>query len=419
MFSQRMKLSAAATFCYRFGTGLKAGADLLKLLNSEAKQGPPNQRRAMMMLAEGAKRGEHLSTVMAEQKWFFPPLMTAMTRVGEATGRLERVLLSLAEHYDHQLKTRRVFLQSIAWPILQLIAGILVISLLIYLMGILTPPGGGEMTDLLGFGLRGGSGVLLFWMYLALFFSVGGLLVWGFMRNVGGVQNLIPLIYMIPKIGTSIQTITISRFCWTMALSLDSGLDPIRSIRLSLDSTDSDYYRAAADDAEKAIREGASLAGALEATSLFPHDFIGRIEISEHSGTDAESIEHLAKEFDERAKRAIKVLAGIATILIRATVIGGSGYVGGELLRLLLDHPQVDVSQITSERLVGRPITTAHPNLRGRSNLKFRPVAALEPSDFLFSALPHGVAATRVEELTALAPKLIDLSADFRLNDAS
>jgi type II secretory pathway component PulF len=316
-----MTLSSAATFCHRFGTGLKAGADLLKLLDSEARQGPPNQRQAMLMLAEGAKRGEHLSTVMAEQKTFFPPLMASMTRVGEATGRLERTLLALGEHYDHELKTRRMFMSSIAWPALQLVAGIMIISLLIYLMGILKPAGGGEMTDLLGFGLRGGSGVLMFWLYLAIFFSILGFCIWAFMRNVAGVQNLVPLIYMIPKIGTWIQTITISRFCWTMAMSLDSGLDPIRSIRLSLDSTDSDYYRAAADDAENAIRGGASLAGALQATSIFPDDFIGRIEIAEHSGTDAESIEHLAREYDERAKSAIKMLAGFATILIRASVI--------------------------------------------------------------------------------------------------
>ena len=128
----------------------------------------------MWQLAEGAKRGENLSKVMAEQK-FFPPLMTAMTRVGEATGRLERALLSLGEHYQHQLQTRRMFVSSIAWPMLQLVAGILVISLLIYLMGVLVPAGGGEMTDMLGFGLRGGSGVLMFWLYLSIFFgTIGG-----------------------------------------------------------------------------------------------------------------------------------------------------------------------------------------------------------------------------------------------------
>lgn len=275
----------------------------------------------MQKLHDGAKRGEDLSDVMAQHKSFFPPLMAAMTRVGEATGRLERALLSLADYYQHQLQTRRMFLQSIAWPMLQLVAGIGVISLLIWVMGILTPAGGGQMTDILGWGLRGTSGVLWFWLYVGSFFGLIALMIWAFSRNIAGIQNLVPLIYMIPKLGPSIQTIAISRFCWTMALSLDAGLDPIRCIRLALDSTDNDYYRAGADDAEKAILGGASLAEGLAATDLFPDDFLGRIEISEHSGTDAESIEFLAREYDERAKSAIRLLAGIATIVVRTTVI--------------------------------------------------------------------------------------------------
>ena len=85
--------------------------------------------------------------------------------------------------------------------------------------------------------------------------------------------------------------------------------------------TDSDYYRAGGDDAENAIRGGATLAGALEATHLFPRDFISRVEISEHSGTDAESMAHLAQEYDERARGAVRMLAWAATILVRVSVM--------------------------------------------------------------------------------------------------
>jgi type II secretory pathway component PulF len=321
VFSQRMKLSNASQFCYRFGTGLKAGADLLKLLDSEAKNGPPNQREAMHYLAEGARRGEQLSVLMAQRDSFFPPLMAAMTRVGEATGRLERALLTLSEHYRKQLETRRMFMRSIAWPLLQLIAGIGIVSLLIYLMGILKPAGGGRMTDLLGFGLYGAEGVFKFWLYVGIVFGLILAGIWAFMNNIGGLHNLVPLIYKIPKVGASIQTLTISRFCWTMAMALDSGLDPIRSIRLALDSTDSEYYRSGGDDAERAILAGATLAGGIEATSLFPQDFIARVEISEHSGTDAESMNYLAQEYDERAQIAVKWLTGLATIIIRVSVM--------------------------------------------------------------------------------------------------
>ncbi len=315
-----MKLSAASKFCHRFGTGLKAGVDIVRALESEASHSTGRQSDAMKKLVQGVKQGEQLCDVMKRDK-FFPPVMTSMVRVGEETGRLERTMFMLSNHYQHLLDSRRIFVRSIAWPMLQLVAAIGILSLLIYLMGILTPAGGGQMTDILGFGLRGGSGVLIFWLYVGAAFGGIALLVWAYLRNVAGVQNLIPIIYAIPKLGDSIQTITISRFCWTLALALDAGLDPIRSIRLALESTDSDYYRAGADKAESAIRGGATLSGTFEATELFPPDFIGRVEISEHSGTDAESMEYLAKEYDERAKTALRVLSGVATIIIRVSVV--------------------------------------------------------------------------------------------------
>lgn len=311
-----MKLSTAEKFCHRLGTGLKAGADLMRLLASEANQGSPRHRQAITTVAEKVKRGEQISDAMSEDP-YFPKLMVTMLRVGEETGKLERTLFTLNEHFQHQIATRRWFISSITWPALQLVGAIGVLSLLILIMGIM----GERMSDVLGFGLRGTSGVLWFWFYISIVFGIIGLMVWGYFRNVAGVQNLIPLVYKIPIIGPSIQTITLAKFCWTLSLALGSGLDPIRSIKLSLDSTDSDYYRSGGDDAEQAIRRGASLSESLEATGVFPNDFLQRIEIAEHSGTDAESIDYMTKDYDERARRAIKVIAGTFTVLIRVAVM--------------------------------------------------------------------------------------------------
>ncbi|MBK7897718.1 MAG: N-acetyl-gamma-glutamyl-phosphate reductase [Anaerolineaceae bacterium] len=102
---------------------------------------------------------------------------------------------------------------------------------------------------------------------------------------------------------------------------------------------------------------------------------------------------------------------------INVSIVGGSGYVGGELLRLLLGHPEVTVKQITSQQHAGRFVHGVHPNLRGATRLKFSPVEALEPCDLLFLALPHGRAAEQIDQFASLAPRLIDLSADFRLRD--
>jgi N-acetyl-gamma-glutamyl-phosphate/LysW-gamma-L-alpha-aminoadipyl-6-phosphate reductase len=105
--------------------------------------------------------------------------------------------------------------------------------------------------------------------------------------------------------------------------------------------------------------------------------------------------------------------------MTRVSIIGGSGYGGGELLRLLLGHPNVDVSQVTSRSHLGEYVYQVHPNLRKRTQLKFSDPAVLEPVDLLFLAQPHGEAQRHIEEYAKLAPRIIDLAADFRLRDAA
>lgn len=104
--------------------------------------------------------------------------------------------------------------------------------------------------------------------------------------------------------------------------------------------------------------------------------------------------------------------------MIRAAIVGASGYAGGEVLRLLLDHPEVEVVQVTSRRHLGEYVYQVHPNLRKRTSLKFSDPAGLEAVDVLFLALPHGEAQHQIDRLAGLATYIIDLSADFRLKRA-
>lgn len=103
--------------------------------------------------------------------------------------------------------------------------------------------------------------------------------------------------------------------------------------------------------------------------------------------------------------------------MISVSIVGGSGYTGGELLRLLLFHGACEVKRVTSERFAGKAVHKAHPNLRNASALKFSTLEELEPCDVLFLCLPHGHTVERFDAFSALAPRIIDLSADFRLSD--
>ena len=102
---------------------------------------------------------------------------------------------------------------------------------------------------------------------------------------------------------------------------------------------------------------------------------------------------------------------------IPVVIVGASGYTGGELLRFLLAHPGVEVRQITSESHRGEPAAALHPNLRKATTLKFAAMGELQPCDTAFLCLPHGRAVEIIDEVTAKAERVVDLSADFRLRE--
>ena len=103
---------------------------------------------------------------------------------------------------------------------------------------------------------------------------------------------------------------------------------------------------------------------------------------------------------------------------IVVSILGASGYAGGELLRLLLGHPNVVVQQAASASFAGEPVGRVHPNLRGGvTDLRFCNPDDLEPCDVLVSCLHHGRAMNRIDSLFELAPRVIDLSSDFRLRN--
>lgn len=104
---------------------------------------------------------------------------------------------------------------------------------------------------------------------------------------------------------------------------------------------------------------------------------------------------------------------------LKVGIVGGTGYTGVELLRLLSIHPHVELTAITSRGEAGMPVADMFPSLRGYVNLKFTDPAQsnLTDCDVVFFATPHGVAMSQAQELIDANVKVIDLAADFRLQD--
>lgn len=107
--------------------------------------------------------------------------------------------------------------------------------------------------------------------------------------------------------------------------------------------------------------------------------------------------------------------------MVRVAVAGASGYMGAELLRLLLVHPNAQLTAVTSERLAGEPLDRLFPSLRGLTNLVFQelnPERLAGEADLIFFALPHAESQRHVPTLRRHGRRVIDLSADYRLHDA-
>lgn len=114
-------------------------------------------------------------------------------------------------------------------------------------------------------------------------------------------------------------------------------------------------------------------------------------------------------------------MTSTATKRIKVGIVGGTGYTGVELLRMLSQHPNVELTAITSRKEDGMPVAEMYPNLRGHVKLAFSSPdkARLTDCDVVFFATPHGVAMAQAHELLAAGVRVIDLAADFRLQDTA
>ena len=105
---------------------------------------------------------------------------------------------------------------------------------------------------------------------------------------------------------------------------------------------------------------------------------------------------------------------------MRVGIIGGSGYTGGEVLRLLLTHPEAEVTYVTSRSRIGEYVYRVHPNLRGFTRLRFSELNLSRIGDLcdaVVLALPHGVGLDLPPRLLEMGIKVVDLSANYRLRD--
>jgi type II secretory pathway component PulF len=320
LFSPRANTKQLAGFCRRMATSLGAGVDLRRTLNREAETTRGGLQRRLTLVRDDAARGSSLAEAFAATGDYFPPLFRQLVEVGEQTGHTSEVFSQLADHYDHQLSLRRVFLGSIAWPLIQLIAAIGVIGLLIWIMGILGKRG--ATSDILGWGLKGTSGLLIYLaivgsVFLALFALIQtarrGALWWAPIQRA---------LVRLPVLGRALKTLALSRVSWTLHLALDTGMEVRRALRLALAHSGHVNFSDAAETMVAVISRGRPIHEAMSAVRVFPAAYVDAVAVGEESGRLVETLAILSRQQQDESRASLAILVRLAGFAIWLLVAG-------------------------------------------------------------------------------------------------
>ena len=307
----RLPLKSLATLCRSLSMTLNSGVSIEKSLSLAAgKTGDPRTRAAMQEVSQRIKKGDDLSTAMRVQGQTFPGLMIDMVEVAENTGALPEVLRSLSEHFDNNIRLRRIFFQSIAWPMFQLVAAILVVAGLILVLGMIAESTGTEALDVM-FGLKGPSGAFA-WLTLT-FGSMAAIFVAYKVSSsaLTGKRFLDSLLMTIPVVGGCMQSFALARLSWAFALTQQAGMRIQESLEASLRATSNGAFIGAGPKLWALVKGGDPLGVAFAQVGVFPADFVHIVDVAETSGTVPEALERLSPEFEADARRKLAALTAI------------------------------------------------------------------------------------------------------------
>lgn len=312
----QLSAKALTELSHRLAVETEAGIDVRRTWQREAESARGRVGQEFASVRDAVAGGESLAAALAATGQLFPPLFLEMVHVGEQTGTLGQVFHRLSAHYRRQQQLKRMFLGAIAWPMIQLALALFVIGILILVLGAIANRTGGEPVDILGFGLIGTRGLVVYINFLiAVGLCVGGLVV-AMQRGVFWTRPLQRAVMRIPWLGTSLQELALARLTWVLHLTMNVEMDLRRVVPLVLRATQSDHYIRHADQAVTLVAAGRPLHEALDATGAFPADFIDALAVAEESGQVVESMERLSRRYEEEAEAAMRVLTVVAGVVV-------------------------------------------------------------------------------------------------------
>lgn len=263
-------------------------------------------------LVRGVESGDLFSRTLARHPKVFPPIFTGMARVGEATGKLDAILLSYAKFTESEEELKQKIKNALTYPVILLVAGV---AAILFIVTFIIPQfseiflkAGVKLPALTVFLYHTGSWLRHSWHLLC----GGALLVWTgavfFFRTPRGRFILDGWKLGFPVAGDLNRKAAISRFSRTLGILVRSGVPILQALEISAGVADNKILSGAILNARQAVERGESIAGPLKVSGQFPPDVIRMISVGEDSGALDEMLAKVADFYDMGIGYAVKRL---------------------------------------------------------------------------------------------------------------
>ena len=310
--SSKCPLPALVAWCRTLKHSLGAGLDPIKIFKQQAKSGPRALRPLAAELAGKLAKGSSLEDALEPHRDRFPPLFLELVAVGEQSGRLEDTFSELADYYETTLKVQRDFRSQMAYPAIMFVAAVLIVSALVFVLGVL-----GSALDPLGLGLTGTSGAVTILVVCFGGAAAALFLLKGAANKVQWKCRIESFLLIVPAWGPAMLNFALHRFCVALRMTLEAALRTEKVIHYSFRATSNSAFINRTGAAIAIVKKGGELNEAIGGCGApFPEDFRDMIEVGEVSGNMSELMEKLSNSYLEEASRRLKDAARFTSYAI-------------------------------------------------------------------------------------------------------
>ena len=328
LFMRRVKVVELAEATRLIATLLRASISIVDSLAAVAGQTEnPRLQRVLSEVRRSVTEGKALHAAMADNPAVFPDLFVNMVKAGESSGTLDQVFLRLADFTEAQAKLRGRILGAMTYPIIMLILGTGIVSLLMMFvvpkLTVMFTEMGGKLPAITR-GLIWVSEYVQDWWHATLGAIIIGIWLFNrYRRSPAGRQRLDRMVLKLPLFGPLLRMVAITRFSRTLGTLLQSGVPIMTSLEIVKHVIGNSMLAGVVEDARLAVQEGDSLAPPLKRSGEFPPMVVHMISVGEASGEMENMLDNVASAYEMQVDSKINVL----TSLLEPLMIVGMGVV--------------------------------------------------------------------------------------------